>query len=120
MGFAFSQLFYGPISDSVGRKPPLIFGVIIFIVASIICVEASTFDWLCTGRIIQGIGVGAGLSLARAVLRDCYQGTLLAIRTAKLGVFVSLTPAIAPFFGGILQQRFGFHSSFVLMLFWKK
>ncbi len=116
IGFSISQLFYGPISDRVGRKPPLYVGVFIFIIGSIICIFALSFSWLCLGRIIQGIGVGAGLSLARVILRDCYHGTLLAIKTAQVAIFVSLTPAIAPFTGGILQQQFGVHASFILML----
>lgn len=115
-GFALSQLFYGPISDRYGRKPPLIFGVSVFIVGSLVCVFATSFVWLCLGRIIQGLGVGAGLSLSRVILRDCYRGTDLAIKTAKIAIFVSLTPAIAPFLGGFLQQHFGFSASFIFML----
>ncbi|RDI43820.1 multidrug effflux MFS transporter [Aquicella lusitana] len=115
-GFALSQLFYGPISDAVGRKPPLIVGVIIFICGSLLCIFAPSFSLLCIGRIIQGFGVGAGLSLARVILRDCYKDTLLAVKTAQIAIFVSLTPALAPFFGGLLQQQFGFQASFVFML----
>lgn len=115
-GFAVSQLFYGPISDRFGRKIPLMTGVSIFIVGSLICVFADTFTLLCLGRIIQGLGVGAGLSLSRVILRDCYTGTELAIKTARIAIFVSLTPALAPFLGGILQQHFGFSASFIFML----
>lgn len=116
VGFAISQLFYGPISDRAGRKPPLYIGVLIFIFGSILCIFASSFAWLCIGRIIQGIGVGAGLSLARVILRDRYHGTVLAVRTAQVAIFVSLTPAIAPFIGGILQQQFNFNAIFIFML----
>lgn len=115
-GFAISQLFYGPFSDYVGRKPPLILGLIIFIIGSFICLFANSFWWLCTGRIIQGIGVGAGMSLARVILRDTYTGTLLAVRTAQVGMFVSLTPPLAPLIGGLLQEHFGSEASFIFML----
>ncbi len=94
----------------------LLIGALIFVIGSIVCVEANSFDILCVGRIIQGIGVGAGLSLARVILRDCYQGTALAIKSSQVGTFVSLTPALAPLLGGILQQHFGYHASFVFML----
>ena len=118
-GFALSQLFYGPISDRVGRKPPLLFGVAIFILGSLLCVfNFNSFTILCLGRIIQGLGVGAGLSLSRVILRDCYSGVELAIKTSKVAMFVSLTPAVAPFLGGILQQQFGYLSSFIFMLFY--
>lgn len=115
-GFALSQLIYGPVSDRFGRKKPLMIGTCIFVVGSLICLIAHTFGTLCLGRIIQGLGVGAGLSLARVILRDCYMGTELAIKTARVAIFVSLTPALAPFLGGILQQHFGFYASFVFML----
>lgn len=115
-GFAVSQLLYGPFSDYYGRRAPLVVGTLLFILGSIMCISATSFDWLCVGRIIQGVGVGAGLSLARVILRDSYQGTELAIKSAKVGMCVSLTPAIAPFFGGFLQQQFGFRSSFIFML----
>jgi len=116
-GFAVSQLFYGPLSDRIGRKTPLLLGVIIFIIGSLLCIfNFNSFSILCLGRIIQGLGVGAGLSLSRVILRDHYTGTELAIKTSKMAMFVSLTPAIAPFFGGILQQQFGYLSSFIFML----
>lgn len=115
-GFALSQLFYGPVSDYTGRKSPLIIGVLLFMFGSMICLTATSFHCLCIGRIIQGIGVGAGLSLSRVILRDRYKDMNLAIKTAQMGVFVALTPAVAPFFGGILQQQFGFHASFIFML----
>ncbi len=114
--FSLSQLCYGPVSDYFGRKPPLIFGVCVFIVGSVIGISATSFTWLCIGRIVQGIGVGAGLSLTRVILRDCYRGTTLAVKTARIAIFVSMTPAVAPVIGGVLQQRFGFHSIFIFML----
>ena len=115
LGFALSQLFYGPISDRVGRKPPIIVGTSIFILGSLVCLSAHSFLWLCIGRIIQGVGVGGGLSLARVIMRDRYHGALLGIRSSQIAMFVSLTPAVAPFLGGILQQYFNFHASFVFM-----
>ena len=116
LGFSISQLFYGPLSDTLGRKPLLVLGTAIFTIGSIVCLWAPSFEYLCIGRIIQGIGVGGGLSLARVVLRDLYQGTELAIRSSQIALFVSLTPAVAPFIGGVLQEFFNFKASFVFML----
>ena len=115
VGYAISQLFYGPISDYTGRKAPLITGVILFIIGSFICIFTSSFSVLCLGRIIQGIGVGAGLSLARVIIRDCYTGTAIAVKTSQMAVFVALTPAVAPFIGGLLQHAFGFQSVFIFL-----
>lgn len=115
VGFAISQLFYGPISDYTGRKAPLITGVFFFTLGSFICIVASSFNIFCLGRIIQGIGVGAGLSLARVIIRDCYTGTAIAVKTSQMAVFVALTPAVAPFIGGLLQHAFGFRSVFIFL-----
>jgi DHA1 family 2-module integral membrane pump EmrD-like MFS transporter len=116
LGFAFSQLFYGPVSDSYGRKPLLMLGTLLFILGSIICLFSDSFEGICFGRVIQGIGVGGGLSLTRVVLRDLYHGPLLAQRSSQMAFFISSTPAIAPFVGGFLQQHFGFRASFIFML----
>ncbi len=115
VGFAISQLFYGPISDRYGRKPPLLFGVVLFMLGSLLCILANSFTWFCFGRILQGLAAGGGLSLARVVLRDCYAGTILAVRSSQIAIFVCLTPAIAPFLGGVLQSHYGFRSVFVFL-----
>lgn len=115
-GFAFSQLFYGPLSDRIGRKTPLLIGTGIFIIGSLMCCIAHSFFILCLGRIIQGLGVGGGLSLSRVVLRDLYHHTELAVHSSQLALFVSLTPAVAPFIGGSLQHLFGFRANFIFML----
>jgi len=115
LGFAISQLFYGPISDRIGRKLPLMIGVMLFIIGSIICSATPTFWGLCAGRVVQGIGAGAGLSLARVMLRDCYAGTELAVKSSQVGVFITLAPAIAPLLGGLLAQYFGFRSGFIFL-----
>jgi DHA1 family 2-module integral membrane pump EmrD-like MFS transporter len=115
VGYAVSQLFYGPISDRIGRKPPLVFGVLLFMLGSVICIFATSFPLFCIGRIVQGIAVGSGLSIARVVLRDTTTGVNLAVRSAQMSIFVSLSPAIAPCIGGILQSLFGFRSVFVFL-----
>lgn len=116
LGFSMSQLFYGPLSDRFGRKPILVFGTSIFTIGSIICLYAFSFQSLCFGRIVQGVGVGASLSLARVILRDLYHGKTLALRSSQVALFISLTPAVAPFLGGILQKFFSFRANFIFML----
>ncbi len=116
MGFAASQLFYGPVSDRMGRKAPIILGVSLFCIGSLSCLLAPSFAWLCVGRIIQGIGAGSGLSLSRVVLRDLYQGTSLAIKSSQMAIFICISPAIAPCVGGWLQAGFGYKAPFVFML----
>ena len=70
VGIAASTLFYGPISDSVGRKPVIIFASVIAVLGSLLCALSQTIDVLLIGRFIQGLGMGFGAGLSRAVLRD--------------------------------------------------
>lgn len=91
-------------------------GVLLFMLGSSVCVFATSFSVFCLGRILQGIGVGGGLSLARVIIRDTYAGMALAVKTSQMAVFVSITPALAPFIGGLLQNTFGFRSVFVFLL----
>ena len=72
--FAVGQLIYGPISDMVGRKPPLYLGTLVFIAGSIGCAVAPSVEWLIVSRFIQGIGGCAAMSLPRAIVRDEYTG----------------------------------------------
>ncbi len=115
VGFAFSQLFYGPISDYAGRKPLLILGTILFMLGSLLCVVTTSFSLFCVSRILQGLAAGAGLSLARVVMRDCYNGVLLAVKTSQMAIFIALTPAVAPLIGGVLQDFFGFRIVFAVL-----
>lgn len=116
LAFALSQLFYGPVSDRFGRRPPLIFSLSLYIVGSLLCLFAPSFFLFCSGRVLQGLAVGGGLSLSRVVLRDSYSGQELAVKSSQMAIFVCLTPAFAPLIGGFLQAHFGFRSVFVILV----
>ncbi len=73
--FGICQLVYGPASDSVGRKPPLYFGLGLFLVASAGCALAPSMGWLIAARFVQGVGAAAVMSIPRAVIRDLYTGS---------------------------------------------
>ena len=75
-GLAVMQFFYGAVSEAFGRKAPMIFGVAIMFIGSIICIYASNIETLITGRLIQGIGISA--CLWRSIFRDTFSGDELA------------------------------------------
>ena len=73
---AYLQLFYGPLSDAIGRRPVFLLGQGVYLVGTLICVLwANSFDALLFGRLLQGLGAGSASVLGRSVLRDSYNGT---------------------------------------------
>lgn len=93
------QLFYGPVSDMVGRKPPLYVGLGLFTLASIGCALASDVQTLIALRFLQGLGAAAGMAIPRAVVRDLHTGTEAARLMSLLMLVFSVSPILAPLAG---------------------
>lgn len=113
--FALSMILFGPLSDKYGRRPILIFGAAIYTVASFACAESADIYFLLVGRFFQAIGSGALVTVATAVIKDCFRGQvmrkILAI-TQTLGV---IAPMVAPLVGGILLTFTDWRGSFYLL-----
>lgn len=103
LGFSAGVMFYGFVADSIGRRKPVIFGFIIYISGSLLCIFATTYPALLTGRVLQGIGAAGPYVLAIAIVRDSYKGEAMArILSLIMIVFIGV-PMIAPFLGqGVL------------------
>ncbi|HSV61452.1 MAG TPA: multidrug effflux MFS transporter [Variovorax sp.] len=93
------QLLYGPVSDMAGRKPPLYFGLALFVVASIGCALAQSIDTLVALRFLQGLGAAAGMAIPRAVVRDLHTGNDAARLMSLLMLVFSVSPILAPLAG---------------------
>ena len=78
IGFAIGQLIYGPISDVIGRKKPMYFGLILFILGTIISMTSTSFKLMIVGRILQGFGAAAPRVISLALVRDQYEGRQMA------------------------------------------
>lgn len=118
VGFALSQLVYGPLSDRFGRRPLLIAGTALYAVASLLCMVAGSIEELVLLRLVQSIGACAGPVLGRAVVRDVYGPEESARVLAYLAAAMALAPAGGPILGGYLTLWFGWRASFaVLTLF---
>jgi len=115
IGFAFSQLFYGPLSDRYGRRPALLSALSIFFLSSIGCTLAPTIEFLIVARMFQAFGACAGVVLTRAIVRDVYNRTDSARVMAYLGMAMGLAPALAPVLGGQLTVFFGWRANFAFM-----
>ncbi|SCA55961.1 Multidrug resistance transporter, Bcr/CflA family [Candidatus Terasakiella magnetica] len=114
-GFAVSQLFYGPLSDRFGRRPILLFGIVVYGVASVACFMSTTIEALIISRFFQAFGACSGPVLGRAIVRDVYGQERAAQVLAYMGSAMALAPAVAPMFGGYLQIWFGWQASFVVI-----
>jgi DHA1 family bicyclomycin/chloramphenicol resistance-like MFS transporter len=110
--FAVMQLVYGPIADRFGRRPVMLWGGVLFIAGSVLCMVAPTIEMVILGRAVQAVGACAGVVASRAVTRDLFEGPELTRVTAAIAMAFSLVPAIAPLIGGGLQMLAGWHGNF--------
>ncbi|WP_049623293.1 multidrug effflux MFS transporter [Frateuria defendens] len=96
------QLIYGPVSDMVGRKPPIYFGLVLFALGSVGCALAPNIHLLIVFRFIQGLGACAGMVVPRAIVRDMHTGTDAARLMALLMLVFSVSPVLAPLTGSLV------------------
>ena len=101
---AVCQLIYGPLSDMVGRKLPLYFGLGIFIAGSVGAALAPSIEWLVVARFVQGIGACASMSLPRAIVRDQYTGAPATQLMSLIMLVFSISPILAPLTGSFVIQ----------------
>ncbi len=113
LAVAAGQIVYGPISDSLGRKPPLYFGMTLYAIGAIGCSLAPTIEWLIFLRFVQGIGACAGMAIPRAVVRDLYTGPDAARLMALIMLVFSVSPILAPLFGSLVVAVAGWRLIFV-------
>ena len=112
MALGVGQLLYGPVSDMLGRKPPLYFGLGLFTLASVGCALATDIDTLVALRFVQGLGAAAGMAIPRAVVRDLHTGTEAARLMSLLMLVFSVSPILAPLAGSALIAVTGWRGVF--------
>ncbi|SFI49047.1 multidrug effflux MFS transporter [Jannaschia pohangensis] len=108
------QLFVGPISDRYGRRPVILTGLVLFLLATLGCLWAPTIEIFLTFRMAQA-AIVVGMVLSRAIVRDLYAQDKAASMLGWVTMGMSVVPMIGPFFGGLLQDAFGWHANFWLM-----
>jgi len=106
------QIIYGPVSDMMGRKVPLYFGLGLFAVGSIGCALAPDIHTLVILRFIQGLGACAGMVIPRAIVRDLHTGNDAARLMSLLMLVFSVSPILAPLTGSLLIEAWGWRSVF--------
>ena len=109
---AFATLIYGSLSDRCGRRPVLLAGLALFIAGSALSGLAASFAGFIVGRILQALGAGCGVTLARAIARDAYGADGLVKVIAYLTMAYSMGPMISPLVGGLLTDTLGWRGVF--------
>ncbi len=129
LGLGIGPLIFGPISDSLGRKPIVYIGFLIFIVASFICIYSTSIEMMVFGRILQGIGLSAPRTISIAMIRDLFTGDYMARIMSFITVVFILVPIIAPAMGKFFLDRYNWQAIFYVQLifsilvsiwFWKR
>jgi DHA1 family bicyclomycin/chloramphenicol resistance-like MFS transporter len=114
-GLALGQLLIGPVSDAIGRRTPLLFGVGLHILASVLCVVAPNLAVLGTLRVLQGLGAAAAAVVVMAIVRDLFTGLAAARLLSRLMLVLGAAPILAPTLGGIVLSWTSWRGVFVVL-----
>ncbi|MDO3686116.1 multidrug effflux MFS transporter [Micromonospora sp. C28ISP2-4] len=114
-GLAVGQLLIGPLSDAIGRRRPLIAGLLLHILASALCVVAPNVAVLGVLRVVQGLGVAATAVVAMAVVRDLFSGSAFATMLSRLLLVMGAAPVLAPTLGGGVLRWTDWRGVFVVL-----
>lgn len=114
--FGIAMLLWGPLSDRFGRRPPLLAGVVLFILGNVVCAVAPTIEVLVAGRIINAVGGAAGMVLTRAMVRDLEAPDRVAAAMSLLTVGQVVPPLMAPALGGVLTDLMDWRANFVALV----
>lgn len=129
LGLGVGQLFFGPLSDAIGRKKVVYLGMFITLLASLVCVFSPNLEWMLFGRIIQGIGLSTSRSISISMIRDMYKGDVMAKVMSFVTAFFILIPVVAPAYGKLVLDLANwqaiFYSQMVITIivgvwFWKR
>jgi MFS transporter, DHA1 family, multidrug resistance protein len=115
LAYAFMSLVHGPLSDALGRRPIVLWGLSIYTFASVACALSPNFASLLMFRTLQGMTAGSGLAVGRAVVRDLYDGPQAQKLMSTIMVIFGIAPALAPVIGGWIHVLLGWRSVFGFM-----
>src|ERR1700738_4718375 len=115
LAFACMSLVHGPLSDAFGRRRVILFALLAFALAARGCALSPSVGWLTAFRVVQGMSAGVGTVVGRAIIRDCFDGAAATRLLALVSRIFSLSPALAPGFGGWVVTLFTWRAIFLTL-----
>ncbi len=115
-GLALGQLVVGPLSDSLGRRRPLMAGIVLHMLASVLCMFAPDIALLGLARTLQGMGAAAAMVVAIAVVGDLFTGTAAATVMSRLMLMLGVAPVLAPSLGAVVLLHASWHWVFAVLV----
>jgi MFS transporter, DHA1 family, multidrug resistance protein len=116
IGFGVGQFVIGPLSDSFGRRPVLLCGMVLYAIASVLAIAAPSFETLLLARALEGLGTSATRVIATSVVRDCYAGRRMAsVMSLAMMIFIAV-PVVAPSFGQAVMALTQWRGIFVVLM----
>lgn len=112
LGIGAGQLVFGPLSDSIGRKPAVYAGISVFIIASIICVQSTNLTVMLVGRALQGFGLAATRTISISIVRDLYSGSQMARIMSFISLIFIIIPMVAPILGQFILSFYHWQAIF--------
>ena len=114
--YGVSQLVYGPLADRLGRRPVILFGMTVFMLATLLAITTHSLTMLIAASALQGMGTGVGGVMARTLPRDLYQGTQLRHANSLLNMGILVSPLLAPLIGGVLDTVWNWRACYAFLL----
>jgi MFS transporter, DHA1 family, multidrug resistance protein len=115
LAFACMSLMHGPLSDAFGRRRVILLALLAFALAALGCALSPSVGWLTAFRVVQGMSAGVGAVVGRAIIRDCFDGAAATRLLALVSMIFSLSPALAPVFGGWVVTLFTWRAIFLTL-----
>lgn len=116
VGLAIGQLLFGTLSDSMGRKTPLLFSLLLYVLSAIGCILAPSIGLFVSIRFFQGLSAAGGVVISRSIVADCYSGSTLAKMFGIIGLINGVSTVASPMFGGFVIEAAGWKGVFQLLL----